>query len=313
MGRSRRSKTSWDYKILDRTGRKVPKLRNSDQNGASSGEEMSKTVELDPVHLKSLVHNEEEFFEEITEFLEENKSEDALNIEDIDENVLEIKELRKVFKRVHREMKTDIAEYENKLKPRLDEQLANISDYLANAKAVKKTRLNSAEQQKIWDQDVEKRILHEKEVTGKRLKVEQEKRITDIKNKEINEKITQIEKLCDDGVDGKKDDEVLNLKSNLSNIDKELRDLRDMRDKFENLSTRFEERESIIKELAGKFSKISDIVVKYKERVKAEVQKRELEDYKLKSMEKLNIQLPKFSGTDNKIDIYDENRQCKQD
>ena len=44
--------------------------------------------------------------------------------------------------------------------------------------------------------------------------------------------------------------------------------------------------------------------MEYKEKLKAEVKKRELEDYKLKSMAKLNIQVPKFSGTDQQIDIY---------
>ena len=42
----------------------------------------------------------------------------------------------------------------------------------------------------------------------------------------------------------------------------------------------------------------------YKNKIREEVKKRELEDYKLAAMAKLNIQIPKFSGIDPKVDIY---------
>ena len=77
-----------------------------------------------------------------------------------------------------------------------------------------------------------------------------------------------------------------------------------MRDNFETLVSSFIQRESVIKDLSDKYAKIGEIVSQYKAKVKSELQKRELEDFKLKSMAQLSIHVPKFSGTDPSMDIY---------
>ena len=143
----------------------------------------------------------------------------------------------------------------------------------------------------------------EKELKLQKEKTKQEDQICDIKNKEIKEKIKQIESLYT-SVEDIGDDEVLDLKSNLSSIDQELRDLRDMRDKFENLIKDFSNKEDTMRKLAADYKKTSDGAVKYKENLKSEIKKRELEDYKLKAIAKVSIPIPKFTGTDYKIDIY---------
>ena len=83
---------------------------------------------------KYLLENDEELQDEIPEFLSENLVADAPSIEEIDENIAEIKDLRKVFKRVHRQMKFAFENYEGEHKIRLENYLEKITEYLANAK-----------------------------------------------------------------------------------------------------------------------------------------------------------------------------------
>ncbi len=59
-----------------------------------------------------------------------------------------------------------------------------------------------------------------------------------------------------------------------------------------------------MRNLATEYKKTNDAAVKYKDELKAEIKKRELEDYKLNATSKVNIQIPKFTGSDHKIDIY---------
>ena len=325
----RKDKFRFDYRIYHRIGKKTAKGKEPiklkkeskmDEESKMNEEKQksTKTIEIDPAHIKNVIQSEEEFFEEIEEFLMENVPSDAVNIEEIDEYISEIKELRRVFKRVHREMRTDIPEYNNVFALRLDSHINKMAEFIIEAKNEKKSRIDNEIKQKFWVEENAKRIVNEKAEAKYKLKVEQETRIIAIKNSEVQEKIAQIEKQCeikeDDknkndedkrkGVQSIQDEELLNLKSNLSNIDKDLKDLRNMRDRFENIVSGFEKREEIIEQLSKEISKISNIVSNYKEKLKIEVERRELEDYKLKSMDKLNIQLPKFSGTDNKVDIY---------
>ena len=120
---------------------------------------------------------------------------------------------------------------------------------------------------------------------------------------EINEKRRYIENLCASS-DSCEDDDILELQSNLNNIDKEFRDLRDIRDKFENLISGFDDKEIIMQDVVNKYATINNKIITYNEKIKQEVKKRELEDYRLNAVTKLNIQVPKFSGIDQKIDIH---------
>ena len=120
---------------------------------------------------------------------------------------------------------------------------------------------------------------------------------------EIDDKIKQIESNCKN-VDMIGDDEIIETKNNIKVLDDELRDLRDMRDKFETYISDFIDKDKLIKDLAEKYKTINDAVMKHKDKLKTEIKKRELEDYKLKAVANLNIELPKFNGTDHKIDIY---------
>ena len=90
--------------------------------------------------------------------------------------------------------------------------------------------------------------------------------------------------------DSCEDDKILELKSNLNNIDKEVRDLRDkIQDKFENLISGFDDKEIIMQDVANNYTTINNKIIKYKEKIKQEVKKREFEDYRLNDVAKLNI------------------------
>ena len=106
---------------------------------------------------------------------------------------------------------------------------------------------------------------------------------------EINEKRRYIENLCASS-DSCEDDDFLELQSNLNNI--------------ENLISGFDDKEIIMQDVVNKYATIHIKIITYKEKIKQEVKKRELEDYKLNTVAKLNIQVPKFSGIDQKIDIH---------
>ena len=79
--------------------------------------------------------------------------------------------------------------------------------------------------------------------------------------------------------------------------------MRDIRDKFENLISGFDDKEIIMQDVSNKYATINNKIITYKEKIKQEVKKREWEDYRLNAVAKLNIQVPKFSGIDQKIDI----------
>ena len=298
----------FDYKTYGETGRKI-QLREENSDNREKLQESMANVED---HSKIVITNEEEIYEEIDEFLVENAPGEAASIDDINDALNDIKELRRIFKRAHREMKW-VDEYDAQYKPRLDEQLKKITDYLVSAKSEKKKRLEQSENMKLNAVTAEKQLLEEKEATDKKIKVEEEQRIAVIKMTEIDEKISQIEKFCseiefesenDKTIENAADSEVLAFKDNFSSVDCMIADIREMRDNFETLVSSFVQRESVIKNLSDKYAKVGEIVSQYKAKVRSELQKRELEDFKLKSMAQLNIHVPKFSGTDPSVDIY---------
>ena len=296
-----RKKVHLDYKRLGSTGGRVVVERNSNRVEAVTEERMDGENGTD--NNAAILQTEEGCKEALSDFFEENKLADAYNLEEIDNNVAELKELRIEYKRVHRQLKVVITEYDRDLKPAYDELCLKISEYIKNAKTEKRTRSEKVEAELVKHKEKEKKEKEDKEEKAKQEKVKQEARICGIKVKEIDEKVKQIKTLCT-AVDFLEDDEVLDLKSNLKAIDQELRDLRDMRDKFEVVISEFVNKEAIIKDLSEKYKTISAAAVKYKEDLKKEIKKRELEDYKLNATSKLSIEIPKFTGTDHRIDIY---------
>ena len=211
--------------------------------------------------------------ETLCDFFTENVLSEAHSLAEIDSNVVELKNLRTEYKRVHRQLKPLIEDYDTSTKPAYDATCEKISAYVIDAKAEKKNRSDALQEQEMKDKKSaeDAQLLQEQKKHKER--TEQEDRISDIKNKEIKEKTTQIKAMCS-SVQTLKDDEVLDLKSNLNNIDQELRELRDMRDKFENLISNFIKKEDIIKDLAAEYKKASTAAAKYKDDLKTEIKKR---------------------------------------
>ena len=296
-----RKKVHVDYKKLNSTGERVVVERNSNRVEAVTDQRMDGEEGRD--NNAAILQTEEGCKEALSDFFEENKLADAYDLDEIDTNVAELKELRIEYKRVHRQLKVEIPDYDRDLKPGYDEWCLKISEYIKNAKTEKRYRSEKVEAQLAKDKEMEKKEKEDKEEKARQEKMKQEARICGIKVKEIDEKIKQIKTLCT-AVDFLEDDEVLDLKSNSKAIDQELRDLRDMRDKFEVVISEFVNKEAIIKDLSEKYKTISAAAVKYKEDLKKEIKKRELEDYKLNATSKLSIEIPKFTGTDHRIDIY---------
>ena len=118
---------------------------------------------LNALNLKTLTNNEDEFYEEIQEFFEENKVEEALTIEEIDDMASEIKSLRRAFKRAHRELKDSLSDYDTQYASRFTEQCEAISVYIMEAKKEKKKRLEEVSQQRIQDKSKEKEAEETKE------------------------------------------------------------------------------------------------------------------------------------------------------
>ena len=252
--RTRRREVDWDYNKLHRTGKRVPKTRNitKEDNMSEDGNESDGDVKvkgdqvveasiggtLNTLNLRNLTNNEAEFYEEITEFFDENKVAEALRIEEIDDMSSEIKNLRRAFRRAHRELKDSLTDYDTRYGKRFEEQCKAITEYIAGAKKEKKKRLDDVDQQRIKDKSKEKEAEENKEKEIKRRKVSQETKISDIKAKELDEKIKQIESSCK-SVDNIGDDEILELKNNVKTLDNELRDLRDMWDRHETSIFRF--------------------------------------------------------------------------
>ena len=209
MGRSKRNLRSWDYNILHKTGKRVSKFRgDTEKEGGLSEDKMAETGVGEPCNTESLVQNEIEIYEEINEFFEENLLDEALSIPEIDNNLFEVKELRRIFKRVHRQMKNIGDDYEKNYENKLDE-LMKIWKYLCDAKIEKGSRLDNYKM---------KNNENKKEEEKQRKRIDEDNHISGIKLTEINEKITYIGNLC--ASSDSCEDEILELKSSLNNIDK---------------------------------------------------------------------------------------------
>ena len=70
---------------MHKTGKRVSK-------GELSEDKMAETGICEPCNTERLVQNEIEIYEEINEFLEENLLDEVLSIQEIDNNLSEVKE-----------------------------------------------------------------------------------------------------------------------------------------------------------------------------------------------------------------------------
>ena len=99
----------WDYKKLNSTGERVVVERNTNREEAVTEARMADDDEVDNTALKQ---TEEGCKEALSDFFEENKLAEAYNLEEIDNNVVELKDLRTEYKRVHRQLKVVTPEYD---------------------------------------------------------------------------------------------------------------------------------------------------------------------------------------------------------
>ena len=125
---------------MHKTGDRIPIIRNESRIDAETTED-DMTEAAVTNNVTYLIQAEEVCDEAISDFFAENVLTDAYSFEEIDSNVVEIKDLRTEYKRLHRQLKVAVEDYETGgLKPKYDEICQKVTDYIKNAKLEKKTR-----------------------------------------------------------------------------------------------------------------------------------------------------------------------------
>ena len=137
MSNGGRKKIHLDYRVLNSTGERVPVERNRNRVEAVINTTMSCEDEGDSS--AALLQAEEGCKEALVDFFEENLLTDAYDLDEIDSYVTEVKELRTEYKRLHRQLKVCIPEYDRKMKPEYDAQCQKMSEYIMAAKAQKRS------------------------------------------------------------------------------------------------------------------------------------------------------------------------------
>ena len=82
----------FDYKKYGETGRKIQLTEENSDNR----EKLQESMATDEDRAKIVIANEEEVYEEIDEFLVENAPGEAASIDDINDALNDIKELRRI-------------------------------------------------------------------------------------------------------------------------------------------------------------------------------------------------------------------------
>ena len=75
------------------------------EENSDNSDKLQVSMATEAERAQNLIASEEEIYEEIGEFLEENVPEDSASIEDINDALNDVKDLRRIFKRAHRQMK----------------------------------------------------------------------------------------------------------------------------------------------------------------------------------------------------------------
>lgn len=286
----RRSKRL-DYKVLDTTGKKVEKLqiRNenlekglSDLSGRVSISTMDEKVREMTERLKiELQVSQQTIGEDIDDFLDENPIEQASS-EELEISISNIEKLRTTYKTAHNKLKIQLGEDYANLKDEYENRLIQIKQYIISAKKYKTDERRrkdiSTKEKKV---DFCRFLLNEASSAIQAMRKEISidwKRCSDeeifIRNKDFHSdyiKMESISKMVKELIESSYEDEELRTK---------------------------------IEEIKHNYYKLSQEREKYINNIKKEVQNRDLMKQELFKNSQINIQLPKFSGYDSKLDIY---------
>ena len=175
-----------DYSILHKTGKKVPISRSTSRNEAAVTDIM--TESNDKQASTHILQTEESCEEAISDFFEENSLADAYTLEEINSNVIEIKNLRTEYKRLHRQLKPLVEEYDTNMKPKYDEICEKITNYIKDSKIEKRNRIDKLQQQETVDRKLAADACTEKELKLQKEKTKQEDQICGIKTRNLKKR-----------------------------------------------------------------------------------------------------------------------------
>ena len=255
-----------NYKQLHETGEKVYKL---------SDETSDKTLNMD-----NLIAEIETLSLDINDFIEENQiSNDIWLIDDIQNLVDKISDLRSVFRNKHKLLKQLCTNYDEDHLKSYDDKLTQIKEFITSANDIKhKQRMKEflINQEKQESRNTQMNFL-----------VEDANRLMNEIDVEIGTNLSKVT-----------DENITRRKSELQLITK----------KLNLVSTKISE---ILKFEGGikvapkkRYDALIYSVENYENEVNSENSKREISKEMLFKESKLNIKLPKFCGYETAIDIY---------
>ena len=102
-----------------------------------------KNRNMDNTEKDKLVSLQEAVHDDITDFIDENPTNELLVIDDVDLCIRKLEELRSNYRRIHKDIRAlDPADYDGNLKNDFDKVMFHIKEHLSNVKIVKKSIRN---------------------------------------------------------------------------------------------------------------------------------------------------------------------------
>ena len=285
-----------DYKQLNEIGEKVEKeeVKSNQIEGVSnlfrtisiSKDLQSLNVEesMDKQRADALVIDEATTTEDIDDYIDENNVENVLSIEEVDEKIQRIAELRTAYRKKHNELKVLLgSNYEESYAEDAKKRLTSVKHYIMKANMVKR------------DKSERKRIPDTKSIASK-------KRSEEFLVQEVKATMRNLHSTLKTDVKHLNDDEVKERKSGLLKLIKRIENLPKMVHNLLECSNSVAKDE--VDEIMTNYSNISILNEKYFKDINNEVKNSEITKQKLFNESKLRINLPQFSGYELKLDIY---------
>ncbi len=259
--------------------------------------------DMSEVDKQRLVSIQESLRDDVTDYIEENPTEDLLFIDDVNSCINRIEELRSKYRSIHKDLRAlDTNDYETTWKGAYEETLQEIKTFITAAKAVKNS-IRGKQVDLIADEKRVKEAAEEADKDRKRktkefLLKDLERLLTGISNDIDVSKISDSRELLSD-------EALIAKRTNLPSIQK----------RIDSLSQKFMELLSVVPDAKGssdedvskfadQYEKLQVCMIKYQDKLHEEIKSRELDKEKNFKSSNLQIKLPKFKGYDSVLDIY---------
>ena len=271
---------------------------------ASEKQEMSSRAETDKdkereakVTLeKSNLETEVKYLEiKTTEFLSTIDIEAAEHVEEVENSLLVVKELLGQLVDLHH--KLDVihgTDYEVKFGAQFKEKKASLSNQLsAGVKRIKTLR------------DAEKTALLNKEEAEAKRVYDDKVSLAEFIFSEISTRSDNLTTFCKATLKSLGDDEILERKKNVMNVNLELNAILDnIIELVKETPSKYEAEKGVVQKAKEKREELQKVKNEYVVNLDSEINSRDLNSTKLKNSSSLEIDLPKFRGYNSTLDIY---------